>query len=91
MKHSIIIPVKNAINYLPKCIHSIVSQNYSDYELIISDDHSEDGTNEYLKKVNNPHIKIIQPEKRLATADHFNFAIQHATGEWIMTLGANKY
>jgi len=89
-KYSIIIPVKNAVNYLPECINSVTRQNYSDYEIIISDDRSVDGTKEYLNTINHPNIKIIHHLNEAATAvENFNFAIEHAIGQWLMYLGGD--
>jgi glycosyltransferase involved in cell wall biosynthesis len=89
VKYSIIVPVKNSLKYLPECIYSIIRQNYSDYELIISDDHSDDGTAEYLNTLNHPNIKVIHPDRCLSGVEHFEFAVKHASGEWLLTLGGD--
>ena len=39
-KYSIIIPCYNGMPYVKSCVDSIINQNYTDYELIISEDHS---------------------------------------------------
>ena len=51
MKYSIIIPVHNGLKYLPTCIETIINQDYDNYELIISDDNSTDGTKEFLNSL----------------------------------------
>lgn len=86
-KYSIIIPSRNGCKYLPTCIETIISQNYSDYELIISDDHSTDGTREYLEKLVHPNIQIIYPEEELSMTEHWEWALSHAKGEWQIFLG----
>lgn len=43
-KVSIIIPVYNCLNYLPKCLESVINQTYSDMEVILVDDGSTDGS-----------------------------------------------
>jgi len=87
VKYSIVIPVYNGVEYLPECINSIINQNYFDYEIIISNDHSTDTTAEYLSKLNHPNIFIIMPPKGLSMTEHWEFAISHAIGEWQMFLG----
>ena len=50
MKVSILIPVRNGEQFLIECLDSVIHQTYSNWELIIVNDHSEDGTNELLEK-----------------------------------------
>ena len=86
-KFSIIIPVRNGAKYLPSCLESICGQSYEDYELIISDDHSEDGTKEYLQTLTHPNIKIIEPPESLSMTEHWEWALSHAQGEWLIFVG----
>ncbi len=89
MKYSIIIPVHNSISYLPTCVETIINQNYYDYELIISDDNSTDGTDVYLSSLDHPNIKIICPPRRLSMVEHFEWSLNHAKGKWIMYVGGD--
>lgn len=88
-KYSIIIPVNNVINYLPSTIESIISQNYSDYELVISDDSSTDGTSDYISSLKHPNIKVFHTQNRLTVAEHFDLALSYATGEWCIFVGGD--
>lgn len=89
MRYSIIVPVHNAIDYLPSCIESVFNQNYDDYELIVSDDNSNDGTSEYLKSLQHKNLKIVHPKERMTMVQHFEWSFQFATGNWVMYLGAD--
>lgn len=87
-KYSIILPVYNGAKYLPTCVNTIIKQSYNDYELIISNDGSTDGTGKYLDTlIDNPNIKIVQPEERLSMTEHWEWALSHATGEWMIFVG----
>lgn len=88
-KYSIIIPVNNVLNYLPSTIESIISQNYNDYELIISDDNSSDGTSDYIDSLHYPTIKVLHTPSRFTVAEHFDWALSHAAGEWCMFVGGD--
>lgn len=88
-KYSIIIPVNNVVNYLPGTIESIISQDYSNYELIVSDDSSTDGTAEYVDTLSHPAVKVIHTPKRMTTTEHFDWALTHAKGEWCIFVGGD--
>ena len=60
MKISIITPTLNSLIYLPKCAESIINkQDYTEFEWIIVDGGSKDGTIDFLKKINSDKIKIF--------------------------------
>jgi glycosyltransferase involved in cell wall biosynthesis len=87
-KYSIIIPARNGGKYLPTCVDTIISQDYCDYELIISDDHSDDGSKEYLASLSaHPNIMVIEPEEPLSMTEHWEWALSHARGEWQIFVG----
>lgn len=81
---SIIIPVYNSQVYLEKCINSVIKQTYTDWELILIDDGSTDGSEKicdsYSKK--DERITVIhQVNKGLSEARMAGLDI--ANGEWI--------
>lgn len=89
VRYSLILPVYNGLEYLPTCINTVISQNYTDYELIIVDDCSTDGTREYLSQIKHPNIKLVFQEKNLGAIGNFSDAINHASGDWLMFLGVD--
>lgn len=81
MRFSIIIPAYNAEAYLKRCLNSILSQNYSDYEVVVIDDGSTDGTSNIL--VQYPQVKVIsQANHGMATAR--NRGLEVAQGDYIL-------
>ncbi len=86
-KYSILLPTRNGIKFLPTCIRSIVSQKYDDYELIVSDNHSIDGTASYLHSINDTRVHVFKPEKELAMVDHFEWITSKASGRWVLYIG----
>ncbi|MGR5208778.1 glycosyltransferase family 2 protein [Vibrio sp. PNB23_22_7] len=89
VKYSFVLPVYNGLEYLPTCINTVINQNYANYELIIVDDCSTDGTRDYLSQLEHPNIKVVFQEKNLGAIGNFSDAINYATGEWLMFLGAD--
>jgi glycosyltransferase involved in cell wall biosynthesis len=81
---SIIVPVYNAENYLPDCLDSILSQTFTDFELILVNDGSPDNSgqicNEYALK--DERISIIHKANGGASTAR-NAGIQAALGKYI--------
>lgn len=74
---SIIMPVLNNLSYTEKAINSIEKNTMNEYELIIIDNASTDGTEEYLKQKSeeNDKIKIISNEKNLGVSKSWNLGV----------------
>jgi glycosyltransferase involved in cell wall biosynthesis len=67
---------------LPRCIESVLAQDFYDFELIIVDDGSIDHTAHLIKNYSDPRIKYIYAEHhRQAYAK--NLGIQFASATWI--------
>lgn len=83
-KLSIIIPIYNTEAYLPRCIDSILSQSFTDYELILIDDGSIDNSgaicDNYAQQDN--RIKVFH-QKNGGLSSARNTGLDHAQGEWI--------
>ena len=81
---SVIIPVYNGTNYLAEAINSVFSQSYKDYEIIVVDDGSTDGTWDLMQEFN-PRIRGFRKENG-GTASALNYGIKHALGDLICWL-----
>ncbi|MEG2566717.1 MAG: glycosyltransferase [Pseudomonas lactis] len=58
-KVSIMVPVYNAERYIRECLDSLFSQDYEDFEVVVSDDASSDGTKKILKEYAEKHRNMI--------------------------------
>lgn len=81
---SVILPVFNAADYLPACIESVLSQSFSDFELIIVDDGSTDDSYAICCKYKSQdsRIKAIHQENRGVSAAR-NKALSISEGQYI--------
>lgn len=61
---TVTLPVYNAMPYLPAAVESILGQSYGDFEFLIIDDGSSDGSTEYLRSLRDPRIKLSVRENR---------------------------
>lgn len=84
VKLSVVIPVYNTEKYLPECVDSVLKQSFSDYEIILVDDGSTDGSaaicSDYSAKY--PFIKTVRQANKGASAAR-NTGIEAASGEYI--------
>ncbi len=83
---SIIVPVYNAERYLENCLKSVLTQTYSDIELIAVDDASTDSSWSILERLSKQdcRIKIHRLEKNSRTAAARIRAFEFVTGEFLM-------
>mgnify|MGYP000301401297 CR=1 FL=1 len=65
---SIIMPSYNTGKFIKETINSVISQTYSNWELIIVDDCSTDNTDEILKNINDDRIIYLKNEKNSGAA-----------------------
>ncbi len=81
---SIIIAVFNNEQYLPACLDTVLAQTYSDWELILIDDGSTDGTGSVCDKYakTDPRISVIHQENQ-GLSDSRNKAMRLARGKYI--------
>jgi glycosyltransferase involved in cell wall biosynthesis len=84
-KVSVLVPVFNAENYLAECLDSILMQDFSDYELLISDDYSTDGTAKIIESyaAKNLRIRWWRNSVNLKQAANLNLCLREARGEFI--------
>ncbi|MEY8348462.1 glycosyltransferase [Bacillus cereus] len=83
MNVSVITAVYNGECYLQECIDSILNQTYKDFEYIIVNDGSTDGTKEILNKIVDDRVTIIHSQKNKGAATSLNIGIETAKGKWI--------
>lgn len=87
VKYSILIPTFNKSKYLEYTIKSVLENDYKNFELLISDDHSTDNTKEILNSINDNRVKILKPPIKLTQTKNYEFLLNYAAGEWITILG----
>jgi glycosyltransferase involved in cell wall biosynthesis len=89
---SIIVPVYKTEKYLNRCVDSILSQDYNDFELILVDDGSPDNSgkicDEYAK--NDNRIKVIHKENGGVSSAR-NLGIEESCGSYLMFVDSDDY
>lgn len=87
---SIIIPVYNAAQTLPRCLDSIVRQQFADFELHLVDDGSTDRSAAICRDYAARDARIhVWQKKNGGVSAARNFALDKAQGEWVMFVDAD--
>ena len=83
---SVIIPTYNRKNLLDISINSVLNQTYQNFEIIIVDDNSNDGTDNYIKILNHDKIQYIKNKETMYAPTSRNIGILHSKGDLISFL-----
>ena len=88
-KISILMPVFNEVKHIEESVRSVMNQTESNFELIIIDDGSTDGTIEAITKlIIDPRITVLSPGK-VGKNEAFNLGYRVSKGEWVVFLAGD--
>jgi len=90
-KVSVCIPVYNGEKYIATTINSILDQTFQDFEIIISDNCSNDNTLDVIKAYSDNRIRLIENKEHTPMYPNFNRCLRAARGKYIKFLLADDY
>ena len=88
LKVTVIMPMKNAEDYVADAISSVLKQSFDDFELIVVDDGSTDTSRKIAKSFLDSRVSVI-PGPKTGAADAFNTALMQAKGKYIANCDAD--
>jgi glycosyltransferase involved in cell wall biosynthesis len=82
---SVLIPTYNYARYLPETIESVLKQSYTDFELLISDDGSNDGSADIIRSyaARDDRIRFVVQTPNLGMVNNWNWCLQEASGKYV--------
>lgn len=86
---SIVVPAYNAEATIGEMIESVLAQSYCDYELVICDDASEDGTVQTIESYSDDRIRLIRDRCNQGEGRARDQAIYETKGKWVAVLDAD--
>ena len=86
---TVVMAVYNAAQFLEEAVASVLSQTWRDFELIVVDDASTDGSGAVLERFNDPRIRIIRHSSNQGASLSRNDALAAARGEYIAIMDAD--
>lgn len=88
-KYTIVIPVKNSLETLKYTLQTCLRQSYPNFEILISDNCSQDGTEDYIKGIGDDRIRYIKTERPLSMTSNFEFAVSNVQEGFVGCIGAD--
>lgn len=83
---SICIPTYNRVELLARTLPTIQNQTFGGFELIIVDNASTDGTEEYVRAVRDPRLRYVRNAESLGLLGNQNRCVEEASGEVVAPL-----
>jgi len=88
---SICIPTFNSVDLLSRLIKSILKQSFKNFEIIISDDSSNDEVFEYCKSLENNVIIYFKHKSVVTATENWNFGLKKSKGKYKMLIHHDDY
>ena len=86
---SVCIPVFNGAPFIGAAIESLLRQSFSDFELIVVDNASTDGTVAVVESFRDPRLRLIRNATNIGAEGNWNLAVRECRGEWVKLLCAD--
>ena len=86
-RFSLVIPTRDRASTLAYALRTCLSQEFEDFEVVVSDNDSPPATREVVESFGDRRIKYVRTPNALAMTDSLEFAVSHATGEYITIIG----
>ncbi|TXE19004.1 glycosyltransferase family 2 protein [Psychroflexus gondwanensis] len=90
IQFSVVIPLYNKANYIQNCLESVLKQTHKEFEVILVNDGSTDGSETVVQRFQDSRIRLVHQENKGASAAR-NKAISLAKHEWIALIDADDY
>jgi glycosyltransferase involved in cell wall biosynthesis len=84
---TIIIPTRERSDTLVRTLETALSQDYDQFKVLVSDNASDDDTQEKVISINDPRLKYVNTGRRVSMSENWEFALSHVENGWITVLG----
>jgi glycosyltransferase involved in cell wall biosynthesis len=90
---TVVIPNYNNLKYLPACLESVLTQTFTDIEVVVVDDGSTDGSREWLRErvTTDSRLRLIENEQNVGVVKTRDRGIREASHEYVTTLDSDDY
>lgn len=86
---SVVVPTYNRERIVCRCVDSILRQGFDDFELIVVDDHSSDGTLAALERYDDPRLRVVEHDRNRGITPSRHTGVVNSTGTWIVIVDSD--
>jgi len=87
MKFSVLLPTRNRLDLLRYAVESVRRQDYDNWEIIISDNFSDEDIAGYVRLLQEPRIHYYRTESFVPVTKNWNNALEKCSGDYVIMLG----
>ncbi len=87
MKFSVLLPTRNRLDLLARAIETVRRQDYDDWEIIVSDNFSDEDVIGYIGSLGDLRIKYFRTDNFVPVTDNWNNALNKSDGDYVIMLG----
>jgi hypothetical protein len=84
---SIVVPTRSRLDTLRHTLPTILGQNHASFEVVISDNQSDDGTEAFVRGLRDARIRYYNTGQRLSMSANWEFALSRCEGEFVTFIG----
>ncbi|WNO03723.1 glycosyltransferase family 2 protein [Rhodoferax mekongensis] len=84
---TVVVPTRERADTLRHTLRTLIAQDYQDCEFLVSDNFSQDDTSAVVAEFSDTRLRYVNTGKRLSMAQNWEFALDHARGEFITYIG----
>jgi glycosyltransferase involved in cell wall biosynthesis len=84
---SILLPTRNRLQLLSYAIETVRRQDFADWEIVVSDNASEEDVKGYVSCLREDRIRYTRTASFIPVTENWNNALAHSTGRWVLMLG----
>ncbi len=84
---SVVIPTRERADTLKFTLETALDQANDHFEIVISDNFSQDNTKEVVEGFSDSRIKYVNTGRRLSMCDNWDFALEHVSGDYVIYIG----
>ena len=86
-KFTIIVPTRERAETLHFCLKTLLKQKYTNFEVLVSDNFSQDETSKVVTDFKDNRIRYLNTGKRLSMSHNWEFALSHVKDGWVLFVG----